>query len=226
MTGTIINVFTVIAGSLIGIVFSKKLPAKVIKLIFQSIGLFTIFLGIKMAFETSNYIIMIFSLIIGSIVGEWINIDKYMNRIGNNLKKKLKSDNQHFSEGLISAFLLFCMGSMTILGAIEEGFSGKPDLLIAKSLLDGFSSMALASAMGFGVMVSVIPLFIYQGGLTLLAKTLGNYSNEIIINELTAVGGIILLAIGLNILEISKVKAVNILPALVFAVVFAIIFLN
>ena len=226
MTGTIINVFTVIAGSLIGIVFSKKLPANIIKLIFQSIGLFTIFLGIKMAFETSNYLIMIFSLVLGAICGEWINIDKYVNQLGNYLKKKLKSDNQHFSEGLISAFLLFCMGSMTILGAIEEGLGGKPDLLIAKSLLDGFSSMVLASAMGFGVMVSVIPLFLYQGGLTLLAKILGDYSSEIIINELTAVGGIILLAIGLNILEISKIKAVNLLPALVFAVILAAIFLN
>ena len=112
---------------------------------------------------------------------------------------------------------------MTILGAIEEGLGGKPDLLIAKSLLDGFSSMALASAMGFGVLVSVIPLFIYQGGLTLLAKVLGDYSSELIINELTAVGGIILLAIGLNILEMTKIKAVNLLPALIFAITLAIL---
>ncbi len=224
MTGTIINVATVLTGSVIGIVFSKKLPDKIIKLIFQSIGLFTIFLGLNMAFKTSNYLIMIFSLILGAIIGEWIDIDKYINQLGNFLKTKLKSENQYFSEGLITGFLLFCMGSMTILGAIEEGMGGKPDLLITKSLLDGFSSMALASTMGLGVLFSIIPLFLYQGGLTLLAKILGDYSNEIIINELTAVGGIILLAIGLNILQISKIKAVNLLPALIFAVAFAIIF--
>ncbi|MBN2521268.1 MAG: DUF554 domain-containing protein [Bacteroidales bacterium] len=225
MTGTLINVGAVIIGSLTGYIFSKKIPEKIIKLLFQTIGLFTIFLGINMAFKTNHYLVLIFSLVLGAITGELLDVDKYINRMGDYLKRKLKTDNHFFSEGFISAFLLFCMGSMAILGAIEEGMGGKPNLLIAKSLLDGFSSMALASAMGIGVIFSAIPLFLYQGGLTILAKFVGDYSSDILIQELTSAGGIILLAIGFNLLEMTRIKAINILPALIFNVVLVLIFL-
>ena len=221
MLGTLVNVGAVIAGSLLGLVIHKRMPEKITKLVFQAIGLFTLFLGFTMASKTSNYLIMIFSLVIGSIIGELLNIEKQINRLSDWLKNKSGSSNAKFSEGFLTSFLLFCMGSMTILGAIEEGMGGNPDLLLAKSVLDGFSSIALAAAMGIGVLFSAIPLLIYQGGLTLFAGYLQDYLTTPMINELSAVGGIILIGLGINILEIKKIRVINMIPALLVAVLLA-----
>ncbi|MCD6330063.1 MAG: DUF554 domain-containing protein [Candidatus Cloacimonetes bacterium] len=224
MIGTFVNVGAVILGSTIGIILRKKLPEKLTTIAFQAIGLFTIFLGITMAFKTEHYLILIFSLILGSIIGQLIDIDAWLTKISESLKKKWHSKNDKFSEGLVTAFLLFCMGSMTILGAIEEGLGGNPNLLLTKSLLDGFASIALAAALGIGVMLSVIPLLVYQGGLTLCARLFEQSVTLPIINELTAVGGIILIGLGISILEIKKLKVINMLPSLVIVVILTIIF--
>ena len=221
MLGTLVNVGAVIAGSLLGLVIHKRMPEKITKLVFQAIGLFTLFLGFTMAGKTSNYLIMIFSLVIGSIIGELLNIEKQINKLSDWLKAKSGSSNAKFSEGFLASFLLFCMGSMTILGAIEEGMGGSPDLLLAKSVLDGFSSIALAAAMGVGVLFSAIPLLIYQGGLTLFAGYLQDYLTTPMINELSAVGGIILIGLGINILEIKQIRVINMVPALLMAVLLA-----
>lgn len=215
----------VIVGSTIGLILRKQLPKKLTTIAFQAIGLFTIFLGITMALKTEHFLIMIFSIVLGSISGQLLDIDSWLTNLSEKLKGKWHSKNEKFSEGLVTAFLLFCMGSMTILGAIEEGLGGKPNLLLAKSLLDGFASIALAAALGIGVLLSIIPLFIYQGGLTLLAKVFENSVTIPVINELTAVGGLILIGLGITILEIKKLKVINMLPALVIAVILSIIFI-
>ncbi len=221
MLGTLVNVGAVVAGSLIGLVIHRRMPEKITKLVFQAIGLFTLFLGFTMAGKTSNYLIMIFSLVIGSIIGELLNIEKQINRLSDWLKAKSGSSNAKFSEGFLTSFLLFCMGSMTILGAIEEGMGGNPDLLLAKSVMDGFSSIALAAAMGIGVLFSAIPLLIYQGGLTLFAGYLQDYLTTPMINELSAVGGVILIGLGINVLEIKQIRVINMVPALLVAVLLA-----
>ncbi|MFA4921887.1 MAG: DUF554 domain-containing protein [Candidatus Neomarinimicrobiota bacterium] len=225
MLGTLVNVGTVILGSSLGLLLHTRLPRKLIIIVFQVIGLFTLFLGFSMALKTANFLIMIFSGAIGAVIGELCQIERGINRLGGNLKRRLKSDNDKFAEGLVTAFLLFCMGSMTILGAFEEGLGGKPNLLLAKSLLDGFSSMALAAGLGVGVLLAVVPLLIYQGGLTLLAGLLGDVLTTPIVNEMTAVGGLLLIGLGLTILEIKIVKVVNMLPSLVVAIILAGIFL-
>jgi uncharacterized membrane protein YqgA involved in biofilm formation len=225
MWGTAINVLTVITGSIVGLILHTRLPQKLSAIIFQVIGLFTLFLGVSMALKTANFLIMIFSLFLGVILGQWLNIEAGLNCLSERLKIRLKSKNDKFAEGLITAFLLFCMGSMTILGAFEEGLGGKPNLLLAKSLLDGFSSIALSAAMGVGVLFAVVPLLLYQGGLTLLAGLLKGFLTEPVINEMTAVGGILLIGLGLNILEIKQLKISNMLPALLVAVILAHIFL-
>ncbi len=225
MNGTLVNSAAVIAGSIIGLLLHAKLPERITKIVFQGIGLFTLFLGFTMASKTANFLIMIFSIVIGSIIGELIDIDKYLQRFSSYLKKKIGSGNDRFAEGFITAFLLFCMGSMTILGAFEEGLGGKPNLLLAKSLLDGFSSIALSAGLGVGVIFSVIPLFIYQGGLTLLAGVLGSVLTEALINEMTAVGGLMLIGLGISILEIRSLKVINMLPSLLIAIILAAIFL-
>lgn len=223
--GTIVNVGTVVAGSSLGLFFHSKLPTRIVKISFQAIGLFTIYLGLTMAMQSEQILILIFSMICGSGLGEWIDLEKYVNRFSNWIKRKLKSNNETFSEGLVTAFLLFCIGSMTILGAFEEGTMGKSDLLITKSVMDGFGSLALASALGVGVLFSVIPLFIFQGGLTILAIWLGKLMPEAVINEMSATGGLILIGLGISLMEIKKIKVANMLPALVFAIILAYIFL-
>ncbi|MDO9549326.1 MAG: DUF554 domain-containing protein [Candidatus Marinimicrobia bacterium] len=225
MLGTFVNVGTVLLGSAIGLVLHQRLPEKITKIVFQGIGLFTLFLGFTMATKTSNYLIMIFSIVLGAIIGQLLSIDTALDKFSNRLKMKVGSKNDKFSEGLITAFLLFCMGSMTILGAFEEGLGNPPNLLYAKSMLDGFSSIALSAGLGLGVIFSTIPLLIYQGGLTLFAGWLGEFFSEVVINEMSAVGGLMLIGLGINILEIKSIKVVNMLPGLIVAIILATIFL-
>lgn len=220
MLGTIVNVAAVIAGSSIGLLLKTRLPVKITAIVFQGIGLVTIFFGVAMALRSQNWVILILSVVSGAIFGQVLNLDERMSRAGEKLKKSLNITNQRFTEGMVTAFLLFCMGSLTVLGALEEGMNQNPELLLAKSVMDGFSSIALTAAMGIGVMFSVIPLLIYQGGITLFAGSLQNMLSEPLIMEITAAGGIILLGMGINILEIKKIQVLNLLPALVMAVVF------
>ncbi len=218
ITGTIVNVSTIILGSIIGILFRSKLPERFIKIVFQGIGLFTLVLGVSMALKSSHLLVMVFSLIIGGIIGELIRLETRIENLANQLKSKFKFGNDRFSEGMVTAFLLYCMGSMTILGAIEEGLGNGFDLLLTKSIMDGFASIALASAFGAGVAFSVVPLLIYQGGLTILSAFLGDYFSEVITTDLTAVGGMLLVGLGINILEIKKIKVLNLLPAILAAI--------
>jgi len=215
MWGTLINAGAIIVGSLLGLLFHSRIPKKYIQIIFHGIGLFTLFVGIAMALKTSNYLVLVFSIVLGSILGTLLNFEDQINRFSGWIKIKIKTEDSKFSEGLVSAFLLYCMGSMTILGAFEEGLGNHPNLLLAKSLMDGISSIALTAGLGIGVMFSVVPLLIYQGALTFLAQMLNDRVSSLYINELSAVGGLMLIGMGLNILEITKIKVINMLPALV-----------
>ncbi len=217
--GTLVNVATVVAGSAVGLFFKSKFPERISKIIFQAIGLFTIYIGVTMAMRTNQILILIFSIVIGSAIGEWIDLERYISKFSEQMKVKIKSNNENFTEGMITAFLLFCMGSMTILGAFEEGTTGKSDLLFAKSIMDGFSSLALAAAFGVGVAFAVVPLLIFQGGLTLLSIWMGKEMPGEAICEISAVGGLMLMGMGLSIMDIKKIKVVNMLPSLVIAVI-------
>lgn len=219
MTGTLINVGAIIAGSLIGLLFQAKISKKYITIIFQGIGLFTLFIGVSMAIKTDNYLIMVFSIVVGAVLGTMLKFEDQINKFAKSIQKRVKSNNSKFSEGLITAFLLYCMGSMTILGAFEEGLGNPPNLLLAKSLMDGISAIALTAGLGIGVMFSVIPLLLYQGGLTLFANLLNNRLSTLMIDELSAVGGLLLIGMGLNILEITKIKIINMTPSLVVVVI-------
>lgn len=222
MTGTLINAGTVILGSGLGLLIHSRLPERYSKVMFQVFGLFTIFLGVKMALETNHIMVMIFSLLLGTLLGEWMNLEKWMNRFADYIKRKAKSKNERFSEGFVTAFLVFCMGSMTILGAVEEGLGDRPNLLLTKSLMDGFSSMALASVLGVGVMLSALPLLLYQGGITLFASYLSEILSPDVVAELSAVGGILLIGLGFVLLDVKKVRVMNMLPSLVIVVFLAI----
>ena len=216
--GTIVNVITVLIGSSIGIYLGNRIPDKLTKGVFQALGLFTMVLGFNMALKGQELLLIVFSLIIGTIIGETLNLDKSIERLSTTLKNRLKLNNPKFTEGILTAFLLYCIGSMTIIGAIDEGLGKGSQILYTKAMMDGFSAIALASVFGLGVAMSVVPLFIFQGGITLIAYFLGDFISEEIITELTAVGGILLVGLGINILEIKKIRIMNMLPSLLIIV--------
>jgi uncharacterized membrane protein YqgA involved in biofilm formation len=215
MIGTLVNTAAVIGGGVIGLLLKKRMPERITTIYFQAIGLFTLAIGASMAVEMQHILIVVSSLAIGSLLGEWIDIEQGAERLSNRIKHRFRIGSEKFSEGLVTAFLLFCVGSLTILGTIQEGTGGSPDLLYTKSLMDFFSAILLASAFGVGVALSAVPLFLFQASLTLLAGYAGNFFTEEIILGLTSVGGILLIGLGINILGIQKIRVMNMLPSLV-----------
>ncbi|MEA1940554.1 MAG: DUF554 domain-containing protein [Candidatus Caldatribacteriota bacterium] len=226
MEGTIVNVIAIIIGCSIGFLLRSRFPEKIRKIIMQALGLSSLLIGMQMALKTSNILLVIFSLVIGGLIGEIIGIEEGLERVGEKIKSKL-SDNtssEKFIEGFITASLLYCVGSMAIVGSLEEGLSGNHDILYAKSVLDGVSSVVFTAAMGIGVLFSAIPVFLYQGGITLLARLIKDYLTPEMISEVTAVGGILVLGIGFSLLEIKKIKVGNLLPAILIAVLLVMVF--
>jgi len=211
--GTLFNAITVIAGSLLGLLIRKRLPKRFVDIVFVALGLFTIVLGITMTLQAKELLLMVFSLVLGGLIGEWLQIEKRLQNSADHLKTKSKIESGKFTEGFTTAFMLFCVGSLTILGAFEEGLGKSPNLLITKGVMDGFSSIALSAAFGVGVLFSVIPLVLYQGSLTIFAAYLAPLLSDTMINELSAVGGVMIVGIGIQILEIKQLPVVNLLPA-------------
>lgn len=220
MTGTLVNVAAVIVGGSIGIIFKKKLPQKTIEVVFQGIGLVTFCIGMAMFLKSDWLLVVVLSILSGGIVGGLLRLNMRVQQSSARLHTKIKLVDEKFSEGLVTSFLLFCMGAMTILGSIDEGLGNGSELLITKSILDGFASIALAAGLGAGVLFSVIPLFLFQGGITLLAFYAGSFFDAAIVNVISATGGVLLCGLGLNILNITKVKVMDLLPALLFAIVY------
>ncbi|MBI9057137.1 DUF554 domain-containing protein [Labilibaculum sp. DW002] len=225
MIGTLVNVIAIIIGGSIGLLFRTKIPERMFKIVFQAIGVFTLYLGVSMALKANELLLMVFSLVVGSLIGEGLRLEERVENLSELLKRKIGSKEDKFSTGFVTAFMLFCLGTLTILGSIEEGMGKEPTLLMTKSVMDGFSAIALAAVMGVGVIFSVIPLLIYQGGLTLLAALFGEVIPEVIINEIAGVGGILIIGLGISILEIKKIKVLNMLPALLIEVLLCYIFL-
>ena len=216
--GSIVNALAVIIGSLIGLGLGSFIPDRVRKSIFQVIGLFTMILGTKMALETNQVLLLLTSLVLGVLIGELLYIERILDKISRLIKEKAKSKDKLFSEGLITAFLLYCVGSMTFVGAIEEGINNDKTLLYTKSLMDGVTSILLSSSLGIGVLVSALPLLLFQSILTWSAFYFEGYLQPDMITELSAVGGVLIMAISLNILKILKIKVSNLLPALLLVI--------
>ncbi|NLI71676.1 MAG: DUF554 domain-containing protein [Bacteroidales bacterium] len=218
MLGTIVNTLAVIAGGTLGMFLKKGMPERVRTIYFQAVGLFTLAIGISMVWEMAHILIVVTSIVLGALLGEWMNLEKGADQLSEWTKKKFRIGSERFSEGLTTAFLLFCIGAMTLVGAIEEGTTGEARLLLTKSVMDGFSALLLASAFGIGVVFSAVPLFLFQGGITLLAKIFGEFLSAETIHALTSVGGVLLLGLGINILEIKKLRVLNMIPAIVVVV--------
>ncbi len=224
--GTLTNVVLVILGSIIGIFFKKIINPEINKKIFFALGLFTIVLGISMAIKTTNYILILSSVVLGTIIGEHYDWDTIINSTIEGLKNKLKIKDQNFADGFLTAFLLYCIGSMTIVGAIEEGLGQVPSILYTKAIMDGISSIFLASTFGIGVLFSVIPMFVFQSGITLFAYYFQDYFSLELIDQISSVGGILILAIGLKILGYKNINPTNMLPSLIVVILLQILISN
>ncbi len=219
MTANFINMFTVILGSIIGMLIKKGIPERISSAVMTGIGICTVYIGYTGAMCGENVLITIASMILGSIIGTLIDIDRKINTIGEKLEQRFSKNSEEglIAKGFVTASLLFCVGSMTITGALQAGISGKTDLIITKSMLDLMSSMMLSSSLGFGVLLSSVFVLVFQGALTLTAEFIAPFLTTGAINELNCAGSLITLMLGFNLMGISKIKVANYLPAIIIA---------
>ena len=222
MTGTLLNIATVIIGGVIGLIFGARIPDKLKATVISGMGLFVAAMGLQMFLKTENPLIVLGSLLIGTLLGEWWRIEDGLHSLGKLLEQRFSraenDESNKFVRGFLTASLLFCVGPLTILGSIQDGLTGDYHLLAVKSVLDGFASLAFASTLGVGVIFSTIIILVYQGGISLLAGQLDAIVTPSMMNELTATGGVILLGLAIsNLLEIKKISVGNMLPALAVA---------
>ncbi len=223
MTGTIINVIAVLLGGVIGLLFGSRIPERFKSTIVAGLGLFTAAMGLQMFLNSENPLIVLGALLIGALLGEWWKIEDGMQALGQFLEKRFYRDEEvgsgsRFVRGFMVASLLYCVGPMTILGSIQDGLTGDYNLLAVKSTLDGFASIAFASTLGVGVLFSSLVVFVFQGGISLMAGQLSAIISDPMLNEMTAAGGVILLGLAIsNLLEMKKIRVGNFLPALIIA---------
>jgi uncharacterized membrane protein YqgA involved in biofilm formation len=224
MKGTLVNTATVIVGSSLGLLIGSRFSERINTIVMQALGLATLLIGFKMAFKTENILLVIGSLAIGGIIGEILKLEEWLEKLGDFIKRKVKSESGSFVLGFVTSSLVFCIGPMTIVGSIQDGASQDASVLYAKSLLDGFASIVFASSLGVGVLFSSLTVLLFQGSLTLLGSHLSFLLKPEVLNELTATGGLIIVGIGIFLLGIKKIKVGNFLPALLVAVILALIF--
>ncbi|MGE5581153.1 MAG: DUF554 domain-containing protein [Bacillota bacterium] len=217
--GTLVNVITILIGGTIGLLFRRRFPERILETASQVMGLFTLVIGMNMALQGRNLILVIISLALGAMLGELFNIEQGLDNFGVWLEKRLKIKEGSPAKGFIFASLVFGVGSMAIVGSIADGVKGDSSILITKAMMDGIMSISFAAGMGIGVLGSALPILLYQGSLTLLAGQLQPIFNSEVIRELTSVGGVIVMGIGINILGLKKIRVGNLLPALFLVIV-------
>lgn len=223
MTGTIINMIAVFIGGMLGLLIGSRLPERIRQTVIAGIGLFTAAIGIQMFIKTENPIVVLGSLLIGGLLGEWWRIEDGLKGLGGYLERRflktqVNAEGSRFIKGFLTASIVFCVGPMTILGSIQDGLTGDYSLLAIKSVLDGFAALAFASTLGVGVLFSIPIILVYQGGLSLLAAQAQAVTTPEMMNEMTAVGGVLLIGIAVSsLLELKPIRVSNFLPALFIA---------
>lgn len=231
MTGTIINVVAILVGGALGVLLGGRMPDRLRQTVMSGLGLFTLAIGLQMFLGTFNSLVVLGSLVVGILLGEWWQVEDGIRRLGGWLESRVMSQKngemaadeaagrkERFIRGFFTASLLFCVGPIAILGSIQDGLNGNYQLLAVKSVLDGFASLAFASSMGIGVLFSALPILIYQGGISITAAQLDRLVTSPMMNEMTATGGVLLMAIAVSsLLELKQIRAGNFLPALLVA---------
>lgn len=219
LLGTVVNGILIVIGSILGLFFTK-IPEKYKETVMNGIGLVVFLIGLQMAFETDQIIIVLLSLLTGALIGEAIGLEERLNQLGEWVGHRVstKSEEMSIAQGFVTASLIFCIGAMAIIGALDSGIRGDHEVLMTKGVIDGFTSLVLTTTLGFGVILSVIPVVVYQGLIALFATQIENWVSPVFLDglivELTAVGGLLIVAIGLNLLNITKIRIGNLLPSI------------
>lgn len=224
MLGTLVNTGAVVVGSAVGLTAKTRLPERIKVILMQALGLAVVAIGLRMALEAQHTLLAVGCLLLGGVTGELLRIEQRLDNLAEVLRRMLRSDSSRFVEGFVTASLLYLTGAMTIVGSIQDGTLGDPSVLLVKSLLDGVASVTLASSFGIGVMFSALPVFLVQGSITLLAMQLAFLSQPAVLDAINATGGLLILGIGVNLLEIGRIHIGNLLPALFYAIIGALLF--
>ena len=214
MLGTIVNFFAIIIGSTLGLLFKKLIPDNFKLTIIQGLGLCVILVGILNALKSDSLLLIIISIVIGSYIGELLKIEENLSKLGQWIENKFAKNDNGFVKAFVTASLIYCVGSMAIVGSLESGLTGNHKTLYVKSLLDGVVSIIFASSLGFGVMFSSLIVLLYQGSITISSSLLKPLLNENVINQMTAIGGLIIIGIGINLLELKKINVGNMIPSI------------
>jgi uncharacterized membrane protein YqgA involved in biofilm formation len=219
LSGTLLNAGTVLIGGLLGTFLGDRLPERLRVAVVRGIGLFTVVMGVRFAIDTANLLYLLGSILIGGIIGTLLALDLRLDHVGAALQRRLAVAGQTstVSEAFVTASIVFCVGPLTFLGSIQNGLTGDASLLVIKSVLDGFTAAALAAALGWGVLLTIVVILVYQGGLALGAASLAHALSDAQLREMNAVGGLLILGVGLKLLEIRDVKVADFLPAILVA---------
>ena len=221
MTGTLVNSGAILAGSLVGLAVGRHISERLKTIVMQALGLSVMLIGLQMALTGKDIIMTIGCLLIGAVTGEVINIENWLERMAERLKARFRSDSSTFVQGFVSASLLYLTGAMMIVGSIQDGTAGDPHTLYVKSLLDGVASVALASSLGVGVAFSAFAVLVVQGAITLMAGQLLFLRSPAVLDAVAATGGVLILAIGINLLDLKQIRVGNLLPAVFYAIAWA-----
>jgi len=224
MIGTLVNTGAVVIGGAIGLAAGTRLPERMKTILMQALGLSVLAIGLRMALEAQHALLAIACLLLGGITGELLRIEQRLDGLAETLRQLLRADSSRFVEGFVTATLLYLTGAMTIVGSIRDGTVGDPGILLLKALLDGVASVALASSLGVGVIFSALPVLVVQGGITLLAGQLAFLSQPAVLDAVNATGGLLILGIGINLLEIGRIRVGNLLPAVLYAIIGGLLF--
>lgn len=216
LTGTLLNAATVLLGGLVGTVVGDRLPERLRENVVRGVGLFVTAMGVKFAIDTTNLLYMLGAILVGGIVGSLVGVDTRLNQLGDMLQRRLaRGGTTTVAEAFVTASIVFCVGPLTFLGSIQNGLTGDATLLTVKSVLDGFTAIALAATLGWGVLLTVPLILIYQGGLAVGASLFAGVLSDLQLREMSAVGGLLLIGVGLRLLSIRDVKVADFLPAII-----------
>ncbi len=218
MTGTVFNAAAIAVGAAMGLGLRSRLPERVSTTVISGVGMVVLLIGVQMGLESQNIILPLLSVVIGGAIGEFINIEQWLEKFSQWAETKLRAESSQFSKGFVAASLVYLVGPMAIIGAINDGLNGDYRILLTKSMLDGITSIAFASSLGIGVLFSAVPVFLYQGAMTLGAVVVKGLFSDPVVREMTATGGLLIMGIGINILGLARVRVGNLLPGLLIIV--------
>ena len=225
LLGTLANVIAIAIGALVGFGLKQRLPERINSIAMQALGLVTALLGLKMMITTQNALIVLVSTIIGGVLGELLRIEQRLDKLGTTVEARFSKERGTFAKAFVTSSLLYCVGPMAILGALQDGLRGNYSVLLTKSVMDGIASVAFASTLGIGVLFSTLPVAAYQGGITIGASLLQPYLTSSMVTEITATGGLLILGIAMNLLQVTKIRVGNLLPAILIAAILSAIIL-